>query len=329
MSELTAAEDEAWLREAMREAERAREAEEVPCGCVIVREGAIIARARNEVETRGDATAHAEMLALRAAQKSLGDWRLTGCTLYVTKEPCPMCAGAIVHCRPDRVVFGIPDPRGGACGGWINLTDANPPLNHRCEVLGGLLGDECLEQFQSFFREARAASKLAKLSARTEQRLAELQDLPGEYPQLELYLHAEGGWVSEPLRAQMQEALRALLPYLLALPKGPEHVLSELGEIELSLIDDASITQVHADFLDDPTPTDVITFPYGEIMVSVDTAARYAQEHGLNASLELFRYCVHGLVHLHGYLDATEAERIALFAVQEPLVARFSSNLAL
>lgn len=151
---------------AMREAEKARAADEVPCGCVIVKDGRVIARGWNQVEALKDATAHAEMLALTAAQAAVGDWRLDGCTVYVTKEPCPMCAGALVHCRPQRVVFGIPDPKGGACGGWINLLDSNPPLNHKCECVPGVLAGPCLEQFQSFFRAARAAAKQRKLEER-------------------------------------------------------------------------------------------------------------------------------------------------------------------
>ena len=151
---------------AMREAEKARAADEVPCGCVIVKDGRVIARGWNQVEALKDATAHAEMLALTAAQAAVGDWRLDGCTVYVTKEPCPMCAGALVHCRPQRVVFGIPDPKGGACGGWINLLDSNPPLNHKCECVSGVLADVCLEQFQSFFRAARAEAKQRKLAER-------------------------------------------------------------------------------------------------------------------------------------------------------------------
>lgn len=158
--------DEHYMTLAMREAEKARAVGEVPCGCVIVRDGTVIARGWNQVETLKDATAHAEMLALTAAEAAVGDWRLEGCTVYVTKEPCPMCAGALVHCRPDRVVFGIPDPKGGACGGWINLLDANPPLNHRCDITGGVLADACLEQFRSFFRAARAVAKQRKLDAR-------------------------------------------------------------------------------------------------------------------------------------------------------------------
>ena len=124
----------------------------------------MIARAWNQVETLKDATAHAEMLALTAAQTAMGDWRLEGCTLYVTKAPCPMCAGAIVHCRPERVVFGCADLKAGAAGGWINLLDANPPLNHRCDITSGVMEEECLGMLQSFFREARekkAASKEA------------------------------------------------------------------------------------------------------------------------------------------------------------------------
>ncbi len=140
---------------ALREAGKAFAAGEVPVGAVVVRQGRVIARAWNQVETLRDATAHAEMLALTAAQQAVGDWRLGGCTLFVTKEPCPMCAGAIVHCRPDRVVFGCSDPKGGAAGGWINLLDANPPLNHRCETVSGVLAESCGAMLRDFFRAAR------------------------------------------------------------------------------------------------------------------------------------------------------------------------------
>ena len=109
--------DEHFMQDALRQAMKAYEADEVPVGAVVVREGAVIARAWNQVELLKDATAHAEMIALTAAEAAVGDWRLTGCTLYATKEPCPMCAGAVVHCRIDRVVFGAPDTNGGAAGG--------------------------------------------------------------------------------------------------------------------------------------------------------------------------------------------------------------------
>ncbi|GAA5496510.1 tRNA-specific adenosine deaminase [Rubritalea halochordaticola] len=154
--------DDFFMQQALREARRAYQATEVPIGAVIVKDEKIIARAWNQVETLKDATAHAEMLALTAAQNVLGDWRLEGCTLYVTKEPCPMCAGAIVHCRPDRVVFGCPDPKGGAAGGWINLLDSNPPLNHRCDITSGVMHDDCLGILQGFFREAREKKKLER-----------------------------------------------------------------------------------------------------------------------------------------------------------------------
>ncbi len=156
--------DEWFMRQAMRESQKALRNAEVPIGAVIVKDGHIIARGWNQVETLKDATAHAEMIALTAAQEAVGDWRLEGCTLYVTKEPCPMCAGAIVHCRPDRVVFGCPDPKAGAAGGWINLLDANPPLNHKCQITPGVLGEECLNDLRSFFRDARAAAKERKKS---------------------------------------------------------------------------------------------------------------------------------------------------------------------
>src|ERR1700677_970455 len=113
--------DDYFMGEALRQAAKAYEREEVPVGAVVVREGRIIARAYNQVELLKDATAHAEMLVLTQAEEVVGDWRLTDCTLYVTKEPCAMCAGAIVHVRLARVVYGVSDPKGGGAGGAINL----------------------------------------------------------------------------------------------------------------------------------------------------------------------------------------------------------------
>jgi tRNA(adenine34) deaminase len=150
--------DDYFMGEALRQASKAYEAEEVPVGAVIVREGRIIARAFNQVELLKDATAHAEMLALTQAEQAVGDWRLTDCTLYVTKEPCPMCAGAAVHTRVARVVFGASDPKGGAAGGALNLLQF-PTLNHRCEITSGLRQEECRALLQDFFAEQRAAKK--------------------------------------------------------------------------------------------------------------------------------------------------------------------------
>ena len=122
---------------------------------MLVRDGAILTEGSNEVETRQDATAHAEMLAIAEAQALLKTWRLNGTTLYVTKEPCPMCAGAIVHTRLRRVVFGVGDPKAGACGGAFQLFDL-PGLNHRCEITSGVMAAESLGLLQEFFRERRA-----------------------------------------------------------------------------------------------------------------------------------------------------------------------------
>jgi len=146
--------DDYFMREALRQAARAYELGEVPVGAVVVREGKIIARAFNQVETLKDATAHAEMLALTQAEAAVGDWRLTDCTLYVTKEPCPMCAGAIVHTRLVRVVFGAFDPKAGAAGSAINLLQF-PTLNHRCEITRGIRDAECSALLREFFQEQR------------------------------------------------------------------------------------------------------------------------------------------------------------------------------
>jgi len=147
--------DQYFMGEALRQAVRAYEAEEVPVGAVIVREGRIIGRAFNQVETLHDATAHAEMLAITQAEEQLGDWRLTDCTLYVTKEPCPMCAGAIVHVRLKRVVFGAPDLKAGAAGGVMNLLQF-PSLNHRSEITSGVRAEECSSLLRNFFAEQRS-----------------------------------------------------------------------------------------------------------------------------------------------------------------------------
>ena len=140
----------------MRQAARAYAAEEVPVGAVIVQAGRIIARAFNQVELLKDATAHAEMLALTQAQAAVGDWRLTDCTLYVTKEPCPMCAGAVVHTRLARVVFGAGDPKGGAAGGAMNVLQF-PTLNHRCDISGQVRAEECRQLLKTFFARQRQA----------------------------------------------------------------------------------------------------------------------------------------------------------------------------
>lgn len=146
--------DHYFMGEALRQAARAYEAEEVPVGAVIVRDGRVIARASNQVELLKDATAHAEMLAITQAEEAVGDWRLNGCTLYVTKEPCPMCAGAVVHARLDRVVFGASDLKAGAAGSVLNLLQF-PSLNHRCEVTPGVREAECRSLLQNFFAEQR------------------------------------------------------------------------------------------------------------------------------------------------------------------------------
>ena len=147
--------DAYFMGEALRLARKAYEADEVPVGAVVVREGRIIGRAYNQVEVLKDATAHAEMLAMTQAEAAVGDWRLTDCDLYVTKEPCPMCAGALVHVRMRRVIFGCIDERAGAAGGIMNLLQM-PALNHQCEITSGVLRDECSALLQSFFRVKRA-----------------------------------------------------------------------------------------------------------------------------------------------------------------------------
>jgi tRNA(adenine34) deaminase len=147
--------DDYFMREALRQAQKAYAAEEVPVGVVVAREGKIIGRAHNQVELLKDATAHAEMLALTQAEAAIGDWRLMDCDLYVTKEPCAMCAGALVHTRIRRVIFGCADPSAGAAGSVLNLLQMQS-LNHRCQITSGVLQKECATILQEFFRKRRA-----------------------------------------------------------------------------------------------------------------------------------------------------------------------------
>jgi tRNA(adenine34) deaminase len=150
--------DQHFMQEALRQAQKAYLAEEVPVGAVIVHDSRIIARAHNQVETLKDATAHAEMLALTQAESVFEDWRLSDCDLYVTKEPCPMCAGAIVHCRIRRVIFGCRDEKGGAAGGFINLLQQDS-LNHACVITPEVKADESALLLKTFFGEAREKMK--------------------------------------------------------------------------------------------------------------------------------------------------------------------------
>jgi tRNA(adenine34) deaminase len=147
-------EDQRFMRAAIDAAEIAEENGDVPIGAVIVCENRIIARAYNQREQLADPTAHAEIIALTQAAASFENWRLHGCTIYVTLEPCPMCAGALVLARLDRLVFGRKDPKTGACGSLYNIVE-DKRLNHRLNVTSGVLAEECKEQLQKFFRQRR------------------------------------------------------------------------------------------------------------------------------------------------------------------------------
>ena len=146
--------DTDFMREALAEAGLAAAAGEMPVGCVIVRNGEIIARAHNECEARGDATAHAELLAIRRASEAVRGWRLNDCTLYATLEPCPMCAGAIVQARVGRLVYGAADP-GQGCAGSLYRIPEDPAFPHFCRSDGGVLEEECRALLKSFFQRRR------------------------------------------------------------------------------------------------------------------------------------------------------------------------------
>ena len=150
--------DEKYMREAIRQAKKAYALEEAPIGCVIVREGRIIARGYNRRNTEGNALAHAELSAIKKASKKTGDWRLEDCTMYVTLEPCQMCAGAIVQCRMKKVVIGSMNPKAGCAGSVLNLLQM-PQFNHQVELVTGVLEEECSQMLSAFFRELREKKK--------------------------------------------------------------------------------------------------------------------------------------------------------------------------
>lgn len=146
------------MRVALSEARKSAEAGEVPIGAVIVHDAAIIAQGQNSVIRTSDPTAHAEVVALRHAAAILGNYRLNGCTVYVTKEPCAMCAGAMIHARIDRLVYAAADPKAGACGSVLSVLN-HPQLNHRMQVRQGVMGEECAELLRVFFRERRVRTE--------------------------------------------------------------------------------------------------------------------------------------------------------------------------
>jgi tRNA(adenine34) deaminase len=146
--------DEQFLQLAIAEARQAELSGEVPVGSIVVRDGIILARGHNRVVTDSDPTAHAEIVALRAAGIALKNYRLEGCDLYTTLEPCAMCAGAILHARIRRLIYAAPDPKAGACGSVLSVLN-HPQLNHRVEVTSGLLAEECGAMLTSFFRSRR------------------------------------------------------------------------------------------------------------------------------------------------------------------------------
>ena len=166
MKKLT--EEERCMREAVRQAKKAWKLGEVPIGCVIVYEGKIIGRGYNRRTTDGNVLAHAEIIAIRKAGRAMGDWRLEGCTMYVTLEPCPMCAGAIVQARIPKVVIGCMNPKAGCAGSVLDLLHEDG-FNHQVETEVGMLGEECSQMLKDFFRELREKKKERKKEQQNEQ----------------------------------------------------------------------------------------------------------------------------------------------------------------
>ncbi len=161
-------EQEKYMGEALKQAKKAKDLGEVPIGCVIVYEGKIISRGYNRRNTDKDTLAHAEITAIRRASRKLGDWRLEGCTMYVTLEPCQMCSGAIVQARIDEVVIGCMNPKAGCAGSIINLLEM-PEFNHQVKITRGILEEKCSCVLTSFFKELRIRNKLEKALSRKEE----------------------------------------------------------------------------------------------------------------------------------------------------------------
>ena len=159
--------DEKYMKEAIRQAKKAYAIGEVPIGCVIVYEGKIIGRGYNRRTKDQNTLAHAELIAIRKASKKMGDWRLEGCTLYVTLEPCQMCAGAIIQARIDEVVMGSMNPKAGCGGSILNILEM-PEFNHQAKVVRGVLEEECSRMLTDFFKELRVRNKLEKEAIRSQ-----------------------------------------------------------------------------------------------------------------------------------------------------------------
>jgi len=155
--------DDDFMRQALEQAQHAWDLGEVPVGAVVVKDGVVIARGYNQPIGRHDPTAHAEIVALRAAAEALGNYRLPGCELYVTLEPCVMCSGAMMHARLAKVVYGATDPKTGACGSVVNLFEQEQ-LNHHTAIAGGVMAEECGAMLKSFFAARRAAAAAARRS---------------------------------------------------------------------------------------------------------------------------------------------------------------------
>lgn len=161
---------EKYMKEALKQAKKAYALGEVPIGCVIVHEGQIIGRGYNRRNTDKNTLAHAEITAINKASKKIGDWRLEECTLYVTLEPCQMCAGAIVHTRIPEVVMGCMNPKAGCAGSVLNILDM-PEFNHQASVTRGVLGEECSEMLKTFFTELRERNKREKEERRKQEQI--------------------------------------------------------------------------------------------------------------------------------------------------------------
>ncbi len=239
----------AYMRAALKQAEAAARKGEVPVGAVVVKDGVIVARGHNLRESKKDPTAHAEMLAMQRAAKKLGGWRLTGCTLYVTLEPCPMCAGAAINARIERIVYGASDPKAGCCASLYTLPE-DARFNHRCQVEGGLLAEQAQTQLRMFFQSRRKKKSTITRRINNMKTIINTEKAPaaiGPYSQAtqaQGMVFVSGQLGIDPATGELKDGIRAQTEQSL------ENVKAILAQAGLSCDDVLKTTVLLADMAD-------------------------------------------------------------------------------
>lgn len=249
MEQEDAVDETAYMRAALKQADVAARKGEVPVGAVVVKDGVILARAHNLRESKKDPTAHAEILAMQKAAKKLGGWRLTGCTLYVTLEPCPMCAGAAINARVDRIVYGAADPKAGCCASLYALPE-DERFNHRCRIEGGVLAEQAQTQLRAFFQNRRKKKSTNMRRINHMKTIINTQKAPaaiGPYSQAtqaQGMVFVSGQLGIDPATGELKEGIQAQTEQSL------ENLVAILTEAGLSCDDVLKTTVLLADMAD-------------------------------------------------------------------------------